>query len=152
MAGRRCSLALFAALTVLGSSGTAWGRLAFGTDEAIREIEPAKDPDYTLCYKISTYFFGAGCYVTDDGYVLRETGDKKSYIPLDAAKIEELQKEGILPNPLPAYSLSTFDYLFGYSNWIILGAILNWYAIKWAWKFGGEEPTEMPSASKPKPA
>jgi hypothetical protein len=105
----------------------------FGTDERVREIQPTKDPQYKLCYKSSTYFFLAGCYVTDDGYVLQKVGESKAYIVLDAGRIRQLQQEGVLPTPLPPYSLSFSDYLVGYSNWIILGFVVGILFIKWAW-------------------
>src|SRR5262249_48914939 len=90
----------------------------------------------------STYFFFAGCYVTDGGYVLQKVGDSKSYIPLDAAMIQQLQQDGTLPTPLPPYSLSFWDYLFGYSNWIILGFVVGIPLTKWAWTKTRGKPAE----------
>jgi hypothetical protein len=113
-------------------TGYAQARVKFGTDERIRDLQPTEDPQYTLGYKVRTYFFFAGCYVKDDGYVLHRTGALDEYIPLDAAKIEQLQKEGILPSPLPTYSLSFWDYFFGYSNWIILAFVIGVSLIQWA--------------------
>jgi len=119
-----CLLACVAVVGLL-YAGDAQARFSFGTDDQIRVIQPTKDPEYKLGHKVSTFFFGAGCYVKDEGYVLVKTVDSKRYIPLDPEKIKELQADGTLPNPLPAYSLSFWDYLFGYSNWIVLGLIFG---------------------------
>ncbi len=94
----------------------------------------------------------AGCYVTDEGYVLQKVGDTKSYIPLDAAKIRQLQQEGTLPDPLPRYALSFWDYLFGYSNWIILGFVIGIPVVKSAWtkargKPANTQPPELPDSA-----
>jgi hypothetical protein len=111
----------------------------FGTNEKIRTIELTRDPNYTLCHKVRMYFFFAGVYVADDGYVLKKTLEfDGKYYPLDDAKIRELQKEGILPVPLPPYSLSFLDYLFGYSLWIILAFTIVISLVRWRWK----SPTE----------
>jgi hypothetical protein len=118
-------------LTFSPTGGNAHAQ-AFGTDEKMHTIQPTKDPKYTLCYKTSIFFFILGCYVKDDGYVLCPVGESKKYIPLDAAKIQQLQQEGILPTPLPPYSLSFWEYLFGYSNWITLAVVVGFFLIKWA--------------------
>ena len=117
---------IFSILTIFGfTSDARAGKMMFGTDESIRTIEQTKDPEYNLCYKTSIYFFVAGCYVKDDGYVLQKVGESKSYMTLTPELKEQLQSSGILPNPLPPYSLSFFDYLFGYSNWIILAVVIG---------------------------
>lgn len=106
------------------------GMMNFGTEEEIHEIQPTRDPNFTLCHKVRTYFFVGGIYVADDGYVLQKKG-QYGYYPLDAARIRALQEEGVLPTPLPPYSLSLWDRLCGYSLWIglvfVIGIpILNW--------------------------
>jgi hypothetical protein len=68
--------------------------MMFGKDEKIHVIQSTNDPEFNLCYKTTIFFFVAGCYVTDDGYVLQKKGDTKKYIPLTPAAIEQLQKQG----------------------------------------------------------
>ncbi len=101
------------------------GKMRFGPDERIRTIQVTNDPEWVLCYKLSTYFFVAGCYVTDDGYVLRRAGETRSYTKLTPELIKTHQASGMLPNPLPPYSLSILDYVFGYSNWIVLAVVVG---------------------------
>ena len=105
-------------VVVMLQAGPAQARKAmFGTDETIHIIQMTNNPQYNLGYKTSMYLFIAGCYVKDDGYVLQKVNDTKSYISLNTAHIQELQQDGMLPTPLPTYSLSFWDYLIGYSNW-----------------------------------
>jgi hypothetical protein len=106
--------------------------LPFGTSEKINEIQDLKGTDYKLCHKYTFHLFLAGVYLTDDGYVLQKKGDLLHYVPLDKEKTDELQKSGVLPKPLPDYSIPISAYLIGYSLWlitllIIIGALL------WSW-------------------
>ena len=114
-----------------------------GMDEHMHEIQPTKDPQYILSYKTSTFFFIAGCYVKDDGYVLQPVGETNKYISLDSTTIQQLQQEGTLPTPLPTYSLSIWDYLIGYSNWIILAVIVGVVVLRMVLK--SRTPTPQPS-------
>lgn len=101
-------------------------RLTFGKQETIRVVEdvPLQGPngeDLVLSYKTSTYFAGAGIYVSDDGYVLAVRGENGSYFPMPSGdRLQALQTAGSLPSPLPAYSLPVMDYVLGYSLWLIL--------------------------------
>jgi hypothetical protein len=72
-----------------------------------------------LASHISLYFFGAGVYVSDEGYVLKDKGES-SYYKTTPDQLKALQAEGTIPTPLPPYQISTFQYLFGYSLWILL--------------------------------
>jgi hypothetical protein len=92
----------------------------FGADEKIGKIQEIPGTDYNLCHKYTLHFFLAGIYLSDDGYVLQKKTDSRAYHPLTAQEIKELQQTGELPSPLPAYSISTIEYLFGYSLWIVL--------------------------------
>lgn len=136
------------AMTCL-SAGQAHARMMFGTEEKIRVIQPTKDPQFNLCHKVRTYFFLAGCYVKDDGYVLQKVGDSGNYFSLTPDQIQQLQTTGDLPTPLPAYSLSIFDYLFGYSNWIILAIFVGIPLVKGAWDAMRSKPAEAPPPSVP---
>ncbi len=151
MSGRQFvwAVAGFAAVMSLSAGQAQAGKMMFGTDETIHTIQPTRDPQYELCYKTSIFFAIAGCYVTDDGYVIRKIGEPGKYIPLTPALIQQLQQEGELPTPLPKYSLSVFDYVFGYSNWIILAFIFGIPSAKWAWRKARPAPADVPPPTKP---
>jgi hypothetical protein len=105
--------------------------LRFGTSEQLECIVdvPLQGPSgeaLCLAHKLSTKWFLAGVYVTDDGYVLQVKG-KQAYLNMPAGEeLAQLQREGALPAVLPAYRISTLDYAFGYSLWIVLAGILVW--------------------------
>lgn len=105
-----------------------FGRLFFGESEQVKEIQDLPQTDYKLCHKYTTHYFLAGIYLTDDGYVLQKKGQSLNYAPLDKEKIVELQASGVLPNPLPSYSIPVSAYIFGYSFWlsivVLIGIIL----------------------------
>ena len=105
-------------------------RASFGEDDTLHEIAPTKDPQYKLGYRTSIYFVIAGCYVKDMGYVLIDTSKSKTYVQLDEKLIAELQADGTLPNPLPPYKLSLWDYLLGYSLWIIIAVVVGISVLK----------------------
>jgi hypothetical protein len=69
--------------------------------------------------KISLSFIGAGVYVSAEGYVLKVQGED-SYYRTTPDLLKALQEEGTIPTPLPPYHITTFQYLFGYSLWILL--------------------------------
>lgn len=107
------------------------GGMAFGWDETIDciqdvELKGAEDEPLCVAHKTSKLFVIAGVYVRDDGYVLRKRDDLHSYYPWpDAQQVATWQGSGSLPTPLPSYSVSVADYLFGYSLWlIILGSLV----------------------------
>lgn len=120
------------------------GKVRFGTHETINTIQITNNPQYNLGYKTRIYFFFAGCYLKDDGYVLQKVDDTKSYISLNTAQIRELQQDGMLPTPLPTYSISFLDYLIGYSNWIVLGI-----TIVSMWVQSQSKPDKAPPTDKP---
>lgn len=96
------------------------GTYLFGRREEIGEIQGLAGTDYKLGHKYTLYFFIAGIYLSDDGYVLQDKGAFKTYHPLSEKEIKELQASGTLPSPMPGYSISIWSYLFGYSLWIVL--------------------------------
>ena len=111
---------------------------------------------FNLGYRITTYRFILNVRIKNNGYVLQNVGEKDTYIPLDTAFIEELQEAGELPTPLPEYSLSFFDYLFGYSLWIVVGIILAIPLGKWmlggglsSLMYRSDPPEETASATHP---
>lgn len=96
--------------------------MLFGRSEKIHKIQPIDD-EYSLSHKLTIYYFVAGVYLKDDGYVAQERGISDTYIPLTPAMIGELQTEGLLPKPLPEYSIPLIDYAAGFSLWLIIAAI-----------------------------
>jgi hypothetical protein len=108
------------------------GKMLFGKDETvtcIQKVPVTGSHGEALClaHKTTKYFFVAGVYVRDDGYVLGVEADPTTYYPLGPERTAELQESGMLPRPLPPYSVSWFDYAFGYSLWIILaGLVVAW--------------------------
>lgn len=101
----------------------------FGTVEYLRRIQdidlksPKAEALY-LGYKLSYDAFMVPYRMRDDGYILGVVGDSRRYYPLDAAMIERLQAQKLLPAPLPAYNLTWFDYLIGYLLWLVLAGIV----------------------------
>lgn len=106
--------------------------LPFGASEKINEMQELKGTDYKLCHKYTFHFFLAGIYLTDDGYVLQKKGDSFHYVPLDKVKTDELQKSGLLPNPLPHYSIPVGAYIAGYSLWLIILVVITG-SLFWGW-------------------
>lgn len=100
------------------------GTLRFGKDEKIHciadlDVKGANGEATCLAYKTTTYWVGAGAYFKDDGYVVGLKTERGWY-PLEAA-------DGKLPHPLPPYSISSWDYVWGYSLWIAIAITVAWY-------------------------
>jgi hypothetical protein len=134
------------------STVMAGSTLEFGTDDTIKEIQDLPGTNYELCYHYHIYYFIAGIYLANDGYVLTEKPDPTKqklltdsaanrYLPLSKEKTKELQQAGLLPNPLPKYSIPTSAYVEGYLFWPIMlitivllslkswiRRFLNWYS------------------------
>lgn len=121
---------LFAAVLGLSGNEAEAARYKLGRSESIVRIQHAKDPTYAICYKTTTYFFIAGVYFSNDGYVLQKQGNSDSYIPLTTEEIQRFQQEGSLPDPMPKYSIPLMEYLFGYSLWILIAVFIGG---SWIW-------------------
>lgn len=109
--------------------------LAFGWDDSIDCIQPVaitgeQNEPLCLAHKTSKLFVGAGVWVRDDGYVLRREHDAHVFYPWDEAQVKQWQSEQLLPDPLPSYSISIGDYVFGYSLWLIVVGIIAVSLIK----------------------
>lgn len=79
---------------------------------------------FKLCYKTTTQYALAGLY-TYDQYVLCESEASKKYWPMpDVAKLDALQKMGLIPSPLPKYHRPIIDYLIGYSLWPLIALVI----------------------------
>ncbi len=122
--------------------------MMFGEDENIDcivdvQLKGAKDEALCLAHKHTKIFVVAGVWVNDDGYVLGVKSDSKKYYDMPAGEtLATMQQNGLLPKPLPPYSLSFFDYLFGYSLWIIVGVMVLWAAGKALLRRGGPAPLQ----------
>jgi hypothetical protein len=109
---------------------------AFGTQETIHHLQDVglKGPNgeaLYLGYKTSVMNVVAGIYIHDDGYVLGIKEDATRYFNLPAgAKLTLVQRAGLLPDPLPPYTLGILDYFLGYSLWIILPVLIPYYMIR----------------------
>ncbi len=127
------------AVAVLGgvlTFSSAASAYQFGTDEAVTklidvDIVSQDNKKLYLGHKTSTLFVLLGVYVTDDGYVFGAQDEADTYYETSAEELKSFQAKGLLPTPLPAYSLSIFDYMIGYSLWIALAVIALVYLIGW---------------------
>jgi hypothetical protein len=134
----RAALVTGCLLVLFARASEARATYRFGKEESIHKIKEtdirdAEGHPLDLAYKVTTFNFFAGVSVHDDGYVLQSRDNTRSYYSLPPEKIATYQAAGRLPNPLPKYSLSFFDYLFGYSLWIIAGVVICvvvWSSIK----------------------
>jgi hypothetical protein len=108
---------------------------AFGADETIRFLQDvtlkgANQEALFLGYMTKIQFIVAGVYITDEGYVLGVKGDSKRFYPMPTGEeLARFQKAGFLPDPLPPYSLSIWDYIFGYSLWWVIAIAIAWIPI-----------------------
>ena len=128
---------LLVTMVCLAVSTDAQARVMFGKDETIHFLQdvkvtgPNNEPLY-LGYMSAIQFFVAGIYVQDEGYVLGVKGDSKKFFHMPGAdQLRSFQQRGLLPDPLPPYSLGFFDYLFGYSLWIVIAVVVLWTGIDW---------------------
>jgi len=120
---RPVQLAMILCAAIL-SRGSSVSAQVFGVDENIHTIQDIEGTEMCLAHKTTLHFFFLGIYVSDDGYVLAPKGTYNEYIPLTDNEIREMQNEGSLPNPLPKYSIPVFEYIFGYSLWILIGGMI----------------------------
>lgn len=113
------------ALTALASQ-PAHAQLILGNKQQVHAITdvPLKSPkgeDLYLGHLTATGYFVLGVYVDDKGYVLGIKGTQDQYYPMpDKPLMIAAQKTGLLPDPLPDYSISPLEYIKGYSMWALL--------------------------------
>ncbi len=129
----RRAIGFLLTLLVVAFAGEARAWTPFGTVEHISRMEdvglttPAGDALF-LGYKTSTVYFLLGVYVANDGYVLGLRSNPKHYVDMPPPDVlADFQKKGLLPAPLPPYSLGFGDYLKGYSLWIVVVPLLAAY-------------------------
>jgi hypothetical protein len=126
-------LSAFAMLVLpMGAAEAAW---QFGAQEDIHclqdvTLKGAKDEALCLGYMTKTQYFLAGLYVVDEGYVLGVKGETGRYYHMPTGEdLDRFQRAGTLPNPLPPYKLSFWDYLIGYSLWWALALVALFYIV-----------------------
>lgn len=114
--------------------------LLFGTEDDLNcivdiPLKGASNEALCLGFRVSLHFVGAGIYTSDEGYILRPKNDSKSYYPMPTGdELADYQAHGMIPSPLPSYSVPVWDYLFGFSLWIIIGIMGAFAGIKYALK------------------
>lgn len=107
----------------------------FGVDETVECVQSiglkgASGEPLCLAWKNSKYFFGGGAYLKDQGYVLKIAASN-SYYPLpEPAELKDFQARGLVPDPLPAYSMPVQEYLIGYSLWIVIALVVGGMKVK----------------------
>jgi hypothetical protein len=142
-------------IALLAATGSANASM-FGTQEDIHKlidvnITGQQGEPLFLGYKTSTLYVLAGVYVKDDGYVFGLRDKSDNYINTSPEEIAKFQQEGLLPNPLPKYTIGIIDYLLGYSLWIVIVVLAIVYGAGWLRKRGraGEPATPVPPAATP---
>jgi len=129
--GRIIGLVLAVCFMALSGEARAW--TLFGTAEDIHKLEDVTltGPDGAslfLGFKTSTSYFIGGLTVKDDGYILGLQADHSRFLDMPPADmLANFQSQGLLPNPLPAYSLGLGDYIRGYSLWLGLAVVVLLY-------------------------
>jgi len=129
-------------ITVTSQAAHAKTGFKFGDSESLHKIQDIdmlgpKGEKLYLANKTITKFVLLGVYLSDKGYVLAVVDDNaKGYYPLDTELIKKLQAENSLPTPLPEYKISIWDYLFGYSLWVVIFIIiaLKFFQNRWSKK------------------
>ena len=110
--------------------------MLFGTQDDLNcivdiPLTGANSEPLCLGFRVSMKFFIGGVYAKDEGYVLKIKSEK-AYYPMPAGdELAELQANSMIPSPLPSYSVPLWDYLFGYSLWIIIGIMGAFAGIKY---------------------
>jgi hypothetical protein len=119
-------LAMFIAMAVSGQDARA---VEFGTRYKYQHLQnlTAKSPAgeaLSLGYATQTHSFLLP-YKMTGYYALTVRGSGKDlygiprdvYHELSPEKIEQMQRAGTLPNPLPPYHHTIFEYMFAYTLW-----------------------------------
>jgi hypothetical protein len=78
-----------------------------------------------LAYRTESYGFVFSGYLRDAGYVIKSK-NHRTYWTLDDATIADYQQRGVLPAPLPSYSIPASTYAWGFALWpaLVLAAVV----------------------------
>ncbi len=130
-------LAVFILMAVSGQDAHA---AKFGTRDSYQHLQDLtekgpKGEALALGYVTTRHSFILPYKLTGD-YVLLVRGAGRDlngrpidiYHRLPKEKIEQMQRAGALPNPLPAYRHTIFDYLMGYVLWWCIPATIAFIA------------------------
>ena len=125
----RCGLFILAMFFAISVSGQDARAAEFGTRTKYQHLQEltAKSPQgeaLALGYETVTHSFLAP-YKMTGAYVLVVKGSTKGidgrpidvYHEMSAEKIEDMQRTGALPNPLPSPRHTIFEYIFAYTLW-----------------------------------
>ena len=125
----RRGLSILAAFILMAVSSQDAHALRFGTRDSVQRLQDlrVRGPDgeaLSLGYVTTTHSFMLPYQMTGD-YVLVVRGQAKDlngrardvFHKLTNEKIGQMQRAGVLPNPLPAARHTIFDYLMGYVLW-----------------------------------
>lgn len=129
MRTRLLSLALapaMLAVTLLISWSRPADALQYGREEKLVKIGEtrlqAPEGQLFVCHKKKTFVMGAGYFMT--GEIVLCDGSLRRWRPLpQGAELAELQKAGLLPEPLPSYDFTFWDYVAGFGFWIFAAMV-----------------------------
>ncbi|MGH8639407.1 MAG: hypothetical protein ACREUX_24655 [Burkholderiales bacterium] len=77
--------------------------------------------------KLVTWSFLLPMTISDGGFVLKIAGDRTRYYPMpEGRELEQAQRRGLLPDPLPDWELTPFQRVYGHSLWVALLLIFGW--------------------------
>ena len=125
----RRGLFILAVLMLMAASSQDAHGARFGTEHSYQHLQDlsAKGPKgeaLALGYVTTTHWFILSYKMTGYYALLVRGGGKDLrgrpidvYDELPQAKIEQMQRAGALPNPLPPYRHTIFDYLGAYILW-----------------------------------
>jgi len=139
MRGGLFILAMFVLMALSGQAAHA--TLRFGTSDKVQHLQDLKEKGpkgeaLSLGYVTTTHSFMLPYKMTGD-YVLvvkasaRDIGGgaRDIFHRLPQEKIEQMQRAGALPNPLPPYRHTIVDYLMGYVLWWCIPVTLAFVAL-----------------------
>lgn len=133
MRTRRCACIL--SVLLLSGFLPACEAIVIGRQQEIHKITDVKltgennEPLY-LGYATTVFLFGGGVALVDEGYVLGIQGsDRECHRLPDERELARYQKQGLLPDPLPAYHIGFWQYIYGFWLWIALGLVATGLAL-----------------------
>lgn len=131
----RCNLLILSLFFLITLSGHDAHAVEFGTRHSFQHLQDlsAKGPRgeaLSLGYETVTHSFLLPYKMTGDYVILVKDSGRDAlagrdvYHALSQEKIEQMQRAGALPSPLPPYRHTIVDYLFAYILWWCFPAVL----------------------------
>jgi hypothetical protein len=121
--------------------------MRFGRDESLICLVRSDELEGCVGLIETTYWLGLPAYRSlSDGYIYAPDARYGEYMPVTADMLAELQKEGVLPAPMPTRSLGAVDYLWGYSLWwllIVIAAFTGLRIRKWSKRVARDNATAI---------